>query len=325
MKDFLEFINTASIEELANAPGVTLTLAKGIVSARPFSSKEECKKVKGISTKRLQSLQDLYDSIEETPEQDFAIPTAEVSLGKDFPARKNSIGKIILRIFIAIFILGTMFAVYYFGIPWFKDNVLNQVQINTERVSEVASQQADNMEKQSTEIAVLQDRVLTLEARTDNIDQSILSITATLKQLDEMQVALQTNIDSQKSEISGQVAEQLTLTRAIELLLRSRLYMSQNNFGLAQEDAVTARNLLYSLVSTISPDQSGALKIVISRLDTALTNMESYPVIAVYDLDLAWRLLVDGLPNVPEMVITPVIVETLTPTETASTTATPNP
>ena len=325
MKDFLEFINTASIEELANAPGVTLTLAKGIVSARPFSSKEECKKVKGISTKRLQSLQDLYDSIEGTPEQDFAIPTAEVSLGKASPAKKNSIGKIILRIIIAIFILGTMFAVYYFGIPWFKDNVLNQVQINTERVSEVASQQADNMEKQSSEIAVLQDRVLTLEARTDNIDQSILSITATLKQLDEMQAALQTNIDSQKSEISGQVAEQLTLTRAIELLLRSRLYMSQNNFGLAQEDAVTARNLLYSLVSTISPDQSGALKIVISRLDTALSNMESYPVIAVYDLDLAWRLLVDGLPNVPEMVITPVIVETLTPTETASTTATPNP
>jgi hypothetical protein len=145
------------------------------------------------------------------------------------------------------------------------------------------------------------------------VDQSIQTHTEAIDKLTEMQSSLQASLDAHKLEIASQVSEQLTLTRAIELLSRSRLYMSQSNFGLAKADAASARDLLYGLLTTISADQSGALRIVIDRLDLALTNMEAYPVIAVYDLDMAWRLLVDGLPNVPAAALTPVISGTQPP------------
>ena len=228
--------------------------------------------------------------------------------------KKASIGKILFRILIALLILGAIFSLVYFGVPWFKEKVLNPLQNNTAQVSALTSQQAADMDKLSSDIKTLQERVATLEARADSIDQSIQTHSEALVKLDELQAALQTSLDAHKLEISSQVAEQLTLTRAIELLGRSRLYMSQNNFGLAKADAASARDLLFGLLSTIAADQSNALKIVIDRLDLALSNMESYPVIAVYDLDMAWRLLVDGLPNVPAMVVTPVIAETLPPT-----------
>jgi len=56
-----------------------------------------------------------------------------------------------------------------------------------------------------------------------------------------------------------------------------------------------------------------------------LSNIETYPAIAVYDLDAAWRLLVDGLPNVPAMVLTPVVSGTLMPTTIPQSTPTATP
>jgi hypothetical protein len=69
--------------------------------------------------------------------------------------------------------------------------------------------------------------------------------------------------------------------------------------------------LLYSLLPTISPEKKQGLTVAISRLDLALGNLPTYPVIAVYDIDIAWQLLVGGLPEAPELVVTPIIQETL--------------
>jgi len=58
----------------------------------------------------------------------------------------------------------------------------------------------------------------------------------------------------------------------------------------------------------------------------ALSNLPLYPVVAVYDLDLAWQYLVDGLPNVPQTVLTPAISATQPPAEsTPEAVVTPTP
>ena len=325
MKDFLEFLNTSSVEELTKYPEISTELADAIIAARPITDRADCKRVAGFSFKKYDTLKTAVES-EASP----AVSQTEepITEAKDEPVpavKKASIGKILFRILIALLILGALFSLVYFGVPWFKEKILNPLQNNTAQVSALTSQQAADMDKLSSDIKTLQERVATLEVRANSIDQSILTHSEALAKLDELQAALQTSLDAHKVEISSQVAERLTLTRAIELLGRSRLYMSQNNFGLAKADAASARDLLFGLLSTISADQSSALKIVIGRLDLALSNMESYPVIAVYDLDMAWRLLVDGLPNVPAMVVTPVIAETLPPSAVPQATTTPVP
>ncbi len=322
MKDILEFLNNSSLEELTETPLMTRPLAEKLIAARPLAGVDDALKIKGFTRAKLDAVSCFLEAPAVEPE------TAEASvkpLEENTDRKRVSAAGIIFRVLIALVILGAVFAVIYYGIPWFKEAVLTPLQTNTERVTELTSQQASDIERLTADLAALQERITSLEARADSVDQSIQAHTEALAKLDELQAALQTSLDSHKAEITSQVAEQLALTRAIELLSRSRLYLSQNNLGLARADAISARELLFGLLSTIAPDQSSALRIVIQRLDLALSNIETYPAIAVYDLDAAWRLLVDGLPNVPAMVLTPVVSGTLMPTTIPQSTPTATP
>jgi cell division protein FtsB len=316
MKDLLEFLNTSTREELSNLTGITPSQVDKIIANRPFSSLEEF-------ARNLELAEDSFSKVKSDYELAAAAERAiaekqvlETQTESEKPAARRSTTGIILRVVIALLILGAVFLLFYFGIPLFKEKILNPLQSNTARVSEVASLQAADMQRLSDEITTLQERITTLEARADAVDQSLASHSGTLAKLEEMQASLQTSLDTHKADVLKQIDEQLTLTRAIELLARSRLYLSQSNFGLAKTDIAAARDLLYGLLPTIAPDQSAALKIVIDRLDLALSNLPLYPVVAVYDLDLAWQYLVDGLPNVPLTVVTPVISETQPTAET---------
>jgi len=316
MKNFLEFLNTSKQEELSSLAGISPAQVDKIVAGRPFASLEDCARSLELAEDGFSKLKADYElaaaAETETAEKQEQEPQPEPVKTTE----KRSTASVILRIVIAVLILGVIFLLFYFGIPLFKEKILNPLQSNTARVSEVASLQAADVERLSDEITALQERITTLEGRADAVDESLASHTETLAKLEEMQISLQTSLDTHKADVLKQIDEQLTLTRAIELLARSRLYLSQSNFGLAKTDIAAARDLLFGLQSGIATDQSAALKIVIERLDLALSNLPVYPVVAVYDLDLAWQYLVDGLPNVPQTAVTPVISETQPPAET---------
>jgi DNA uptake protein ComE-like DNA-binding protein len=315
MKDFLEFLNTSSEDELNAVSGITPAEVQAILAARPFSSLESAAKSKGLSTKKLKGLQKNYEETLQPETETSAAESPEAEIIAPKPGSEKKVGRILIRILIAVLILAALFAAVYFGIPLFKEKILNPLQSNTARVSEVATQQAADVKQLSDEIKALNERISKLETRADAVDVALQTHTETLASLQEMQTKLQSSLESQKSDL----ASQLTLTRSIELLSRSRLYLSQSNYGLARTDAASARDLLYSLQSTLPAAQVDSLKIVIERLDLALANLPAYPVVAVYDIDSAWQLLVDGLPNVPPMAVTPVISATLPSSEAAST------
>lgn len=316
MKDFLEFLNTSTLEELSSLTGLTPGQVDKIAAERPFASLEDCARSLDLSEDSFSKMKTDYELAAAAKQANAEKQQREETSQLEKPAGKRSTASVILRVVIALLILGAVFLLFYFGIPLFKEKILNPLQSNTARVSEVASLQAADVERLSDDIAVMHERITTLETRADAVDQSLASHTETLAKLEAMQVALQASLDTHKTDVLKQVDEQLTLTRAIELLARSRLYLSQSNFGLAKTDIAAARDLLFGLQSAIASDQSAALKIVIDRLDLALSNLPVYPVVAVYDLDLAWQYLVDGLPNVPLTAVTPVISETQPPAET---------
>lgn len=310
MKDIIEFLNTAGAEELTQYPEISSELADAIIAARPILDRKDSKRVKGFSFKKFDALKAEVESgntVVETPEQ---VSEIAEEIEPEFPQKKSSAVKILWRVLVALLVIAAIFSLIYFGVPWFRDKVLNPLQNNTERVSALTSQQEADIKRLSGELESLQERITSLEGRADAVDVSLASHAEMLAKLEEMQLSLQASLETHKTDVLKQMDETLTLTRAIELLARSRLYLSQSNFGLAKMDISAARDLLYGLLSTISSEHSGALRIVIERLDLALSNLPAYPVVAVFDLDLAWQYLVDGLPNVPEMVITPVISET---------------
>jgi hypothetical protein len=316
MKDFLEFLNTSTREELISLTGITADQVETIITTRPFNTLQDCARSLEISEDSLSKIKGDYELAAVANQATAEKQEQEAQPGLNKPVTKRSSTAVILRIIIALLILGALFLLFYFGIPLFKEKILNPLQSNTARVNEVASLQAADMERLSDEITALKERITTLEARAVTVDLSLVSHLETLTKLEEMQSSLQAALETHKTDVLKQIDEQLTLTRAIELLSRSRLYLSQSNFGLAKTDIAAARDLLFGLQSTIEIDRSAALKIVIDRLDLALSNLPVYPVVAVYDLDLAWQYLVDGLPNVPQTAVTPVISETQPTAET---------
>ncbi len=326
--EFLEYINGADPQELKTLPGLTPALAEKVAATRPFATLEDFSNVKGLTEKRLATLMEDFSKKAEA-ENAEKLKEAEAASSEEIAeavgneveklTRKNTLRRVITWIVVLILLAGAVFAVIKWGIPFVYDRYIKPVENNATSITDLADQQKAEIARLDGEIATLQARAATLEARADSVDQSLTALDASLAQLENMQKLLDNNFTIHKTEVLAELTNQLTLTRGIELVSRSRLYLSESNFGLAKDDLVSARNLLYTLLEKLPTDQVNALKIVIERLDMAIEKLPAYPVVAANDVDTAWRYLVDGLPNVPQQAVTPVV---LPPTDTPAATVT---
>ena len=127
-----------------------------------------------------------------------------------------------------------------------------------------------------------------------------------------------------ESSALADLQRQVTLSRSIELLSRARLYLSQSNFGLAKQDVQAERDLLVGLQTGMPADRIVILQGVIVRLNLALGNLPAFPVLPVEDVDIAWQLLVNGLPDFSTQTTRPAPV-TKTPNLAAGVTPTATP
>ena len=330
MMDLLELINSGDVESLQNQTGMTASQAEKVMAARPFASLDDCLKVKGMSEKKLAAIKETYEksaAIQEPAAQEQVVkeeePLAEFEMDEEKPVRKSNAGKVIGWIIVLLLLAGAVYAAIKWGVPFIYEKYVKPVENNAAEITDLASQQSAEVIRLNEEIAALQERITTLEGRADAVDQSLETHDQALTQLESMQKLLNEQMAAQKSDLLDDLSMQVSLTRAIELLSRSRLYLSDSNFGLAKTDLQNCRNLLFTLLDQLPADQNNALKVVIERLDKAISNLPAYPVVAVYDVDTAWQYLVDGLPNVPEQAVTPVVLpvtETPEATETVETT-----
>ena len=245
----------------------------------------------------------------------------------------------ILRVLLILALIAGVVAAIYFGTPYLYQRFILPIEENTARLEEIEEEQAAEIEQLTGQITDLKSRLADLETRQTTTAQTLAEsqgeITAlesalesqseTLTQLDSIQAALDSlslSVSDQESlleEGSAALAElqqQVTMSRAIEMLSRARLYLFESNFGLASQDVEAGRDLLLTLESDIPAEKSAALQEVIDRLDQALENLPDFPVIAVDDVDIAWQLLVNNLPDLPAPTATPEPVdETPVPTE----------
>jgi len=253
----------------------------------------------------------------------------------------------ILRVLLILALIAGVVAAIYFGTPYLYERFILPIEENTARLEEIEEEQAAEIEQLTGQITDLKSRLADLETRQTTTAQTLAEaqgeITAletalesqseTLTQLDALQEALDTlsltvsdneSLLEEGSVALAEVQRQVTLSRAIEMLSRARLYLFESNFGLASQDVAAARDLLLTLQSDIPAEKSESLQEVISRLDRALNNLPDFPVIAVDDVDIAWQLLVNNLPELPTPTPTPESVnETPIPTEEVTPTATP--
>lgn len=211
----------------------------------------------------------------------------------------------------------------YFGyVTVYKQAVL-PARDNAERLSRLETSQA----QAAPDLTTLQKQLAALEAqrRIDSFsleavksDQAQLRSeldlqTVQLQRLDDLQSQLNNlRLTADQAFMLGAQAYQATvgkdalinslerkivLLKVTSLLNRSRLYMIQSNFGLARDQVVMARGMLSDLLESASQEQSAVLNQWIGRLDSALANLPGSPISAADNLEIAWGLILQGLPE----------------------------
>jgi hypothetical protein len=207
----------------------------------------------------------------------------------------------------------------YFALPMFYDTFVRPVEQNTTQVRELQSWQ----QQTEQDLADLQTKLDTLEMVQNQHDQSLSELDQRLVDIEGEIAArteslaalerLQSELETQNQEITEELERQISLLKSMELLSRARLSLYQSNFGLARQDVQIARDLLADMPPGAPDTLADELDEVVFRLDMTLDNLPSFPVAASDDLDIAWQILLAGMPEE-----TPTLTSTPTPADAAS-------
>jgi hypothetical protein len=249
-------------------------------------------------------------------------PVSEPS-GPTFGQRVGGFLRFLLRVVSLLILLSLLSLALYLVLPWLYQKFITPVEQNTAQVRELQSQQ----KQMEQEMAELQTRLNTIATAQNGHDGSLTEldqrlsdieteITARKKSLTALE-GMQAKLESQNEANAAELNRQINLLKSMELLSRARLSMYQSNFGLAKQDVQIARDLLATLQPDAPESLGDELDAIVQRLDMVLSNLPNFPVAASDDLDIAWQILLAGLPQA-----TPTSIKTPTPATTLS--ATPN-
>lgn len=248
---------------------------------------------------------------------------APAPAGPSFGQRVRAFFNFLARLLLILILLGLVGIGVYLSLPVLYQRYVQPVQENTVQLQQLSDQQRQSEQA----VAELKTRLAALEAeqsrqaesftaldqRLSEIETEIAARTESLKTLEEMQATLQ----SQNEATNAELERQINLLKGMELLSRARLFMYQSNFGLARQDIQSARGLLLAIQPEAPEPLANDLSAVILRLDLTLSNLPNFPVAASDDLDIAWQILLGGLPAAETLVIDA--------TSTADATFTPHP
>jgi hypothetical protein len=208
------------------------------------------------------------------------------------------------------------------------------------RIVLLENQQSEDKESLSSlagDIRRLEDNIADHSKSLDKIDslQKELQKLAELSTISSTQVAKVIIEQSSQDTPLAALKRDLQVLQAQQFLSRARMYLVQNNYGLASADLRSARDIISSLNQSTTPGQKPVVDSWLERLDMAIGNLPDSPVVASDDLEQAWALLAAGLPNsmdekplqatpLPSTSISATRTGTATPASPAPT-MTPNP
>lgn len=243
-----------------------------------------------------------YDSpvaIEPQPQPE----PAPIHTGPSFGQRVRRFFDFLIRLVASLIILGVIGLGLYYGLPLLYNKYIVPVQQNTAGLTELQAQQKQTNQKladlQSRLDAVEKgqsqnDQALTkLDGRMSEVETRIAAHTKSLAALESMQSKLQ----AQDEATTADLKRQIDILKAMELLSRARLFMYQSNFGLARQDIQIAHDLLATVQEDAPNSLASDLKEVVRRLDLVLSDLPNFPVAASDDLNVAWQILLLGLPE----------------------------
>lgn len=91
--------------------------------------------------------------------------------------------------------------------------------------------------------------------------------------------------------------QELELLRTLELLTWAHQYILHDNYGLAENELLTARENLSSMITRVPPQQRVIALEMLNLVDQSIADLPSRPGVAAEKLQLAWHMGVADFPN----------------------------
>ncbi|GAB4496986.1 MAG: hypothetical protein OHK0052_07780 [Anaerolineales bacterium] len=153
------------------------------------------------------------------------------------------------------------------------------------------------------EIEQLQALLNGLDADLQSLTENLNTLEARLQQFEAVQTEQSAEIAGIQQALMDQNSpaaaawREVQLLKVMQVVLRSRLALERGNAGSAADEIARAQALVQTIKISLPTNQSVLLDKVTQRLQLAQDNLPDLPVLAAEDLEIAWLLLLNGLPQ----------------------------
>jgi len=191
---------------------------------------------------------------------------------------------------------------------------IDELRAGIEAISPTQQAYFGQLESTQTATLAMLDQI---SAELKTLDDKVTRLSTTLDQTNTKVQTLDSQLQAEDAPISV-LRRELQIVKAMELLTRSRLFIVENNLGLAKDDLQAARDLMATM--KVSASQTQSQENIVARLDLAIGDLPDSPVLAAEDVEIAWQLLLKGLPGEPLIPTSSYEAPTATVTPTPSAT-----
>ncbi len=157
-----------------------------------------------------------------------------------------------------------------------------------------------------TDLTTIQKTLDALQANVKAVAESTAGNDARLQSLEAGWAGVETPLAALQRDLQR--------VKVMELIMRSRFSLAQNNLGLARQDIQSGREVVLALQAGASAEEQARLAEITSGLQAALNALPARPVVASDALDGAWNLLLQGLPEAAQVESIPGATPTPVPT-----------
>ena len=213
---------------------------------------------------------------------------AEATATSEAPSRPSlgsRVSRILLRLLLVVLLGVVLGAGTYSGVALAIRQIGAPTRENADRIVALEAQVAEA----ETRLDVQQSTMAELQARLDDQGSGQDRLARQLTTLNDKLEALTQRIEADPP--AADLQRDLQLTQAMLSLVRARLWLVENNLGLAIAEVERARALLLPLAEA-QPGE-GKFEAAIERLDFALVELNTRPLVAADDIEIAWKLLVE--------------------------------
>lgn len=175
------------------------------------------------------------------------------------------------------------------------ENRLSEMESDQENTTDQISELISDIEQISADLDAYQIQQEDLASQIKKIDQSIVDLMDQDKDLTAQNKDLIASIENLEVEKKLQpIYQDLQVFKVLLQVNRSRLFLVQNNYGLAKQELELANELLNALLLSATEEQENEILLWDARLNLAISHLPDNPILANDDLEILWTMMSEG-------------------------------